>query len=36
MPIKEDQITAECVNGVLTVRMPKAETARTRKIKVKG
>jgi HSP20 family molecular chaperone IbpA len=24
------------VNGVLTVRMPKAETARTRKIKVKG
>jgi len=36
LPIKEDQITAECVNGVLTVRLPKSETAKTRKIKVKG
>jgi HSP20 family protein len=30
------KIDAECRNGVLTVRLPKTEKARTAKIKVKG
>jgi len=30
------KIDAECKNGVLTVRLPKTEKARTAKIKVKG
>jgi HSP20 family protein len=34
--VQEGQIVAECKNGVLTVTLPKAEQARTRKIPVKG
>jgi HSP20 family protein len=34
--VKEGQVAAECKNGVLTVVLPKAEQARTRKIPVKG
>jgi HSP20 family protein len=30
------KIDAECKNGVLTVRLPKTETAKTAKIKIKG
>lgn len=34
--VEESKITAECKNGVLTVKLPKSETAVTRKVKVKG
>ncbi|HSG70330.1 MAG TPA: Hsp20/alpha crystallin family protein, partial [Planctomycetaceae bacterium] len=34
--VEESKITAECKNGVLTVKLPKAEAAVTRKVKVKG
>lgn len=34
--VNEGQIVAECKNGVLTVTIPKAEQAKTRKIPVKG
>jgi HSP20 family protein len=34
--VKEGQIVAECKNGVLTVTVPKAEQAKSRKIPVKG
>jgi HSP20 family protein len=34
--VQEAQIVAECKNGVLTVTLPKAEQAKTRKIPVKG
>jgi HSP20 family protein len=30
------KIDAECKNGVLTVRLPKTEKAKTARIKVKG
>jgi len=35
-PVNEDEIDAECREGVLTVTLPKTEQARTKKIKVKG
>lgn len=34
-PVKEDQISAECKDGVLTITLPKTEAAKTRKITVK-
>ena len=34
--VSEEGITASLSNGVLTVRLPKAERARTRKIEVKA
>lgn len=34
--VKEDKITAECNDGVLTITLPKTETAKTRKIPVKS
>lgn len=34
--VREDQITAECHDGVLTVTLPKTEEAKSRKIKVSG
>jgi len=34
--VKEDQIKAECHDGILTVTLPKTEKARTHKVKVKG
>lgn len=34
--VDEGNISAECNNGVLTVTLPKAETAQKRKIPVKG
>ena len=33
--IKEDKVTAECEDGVLTVNLPKTEEAKPRRIKVK-
>jgi HSP20 family protein len=35
-PVKEDKIEATCDEGVLTIKIPKAETAKAHKIKVKG
>ncbi len=34
--ISHDKITADYANGVLTIRMPKAETAKPRKIQVQS
>ena len=34
--IAEGKITAECHDGVLTITLPKAQQAKTHKIKVKG
>jgi HSP20 family protein len=34
--VKEGEINAQCKDGVLTVTLPKAEKACTRKIPVKG
>jgi HSP20 family protein len=34
--VKEDQVSAECENGILTITLPKAEVAKTQRIKVKG
>ena len=34
--VEESKIAAECQNDVLTVTLPKAEAAVTRKVKVKG
>jgi HSP20 family protein len=35
-PVKEDKVTAECKDGVLTISLPKTETAKTHKITVKS
>jgi HSP20 family protein len=35
-PVKEDKIDAKCASGVLTVSIPKAETAKTRKVIIKS
>lgn len=35
-PVKEDQVTAECNDGVLTITLPKTEAAKTRKVTVKS
>lgn len=34
--VREDKVEANCDDGVLTIRLPKTEEARTHKIKVKG
>lgn len=34
--VREDQVEATCNEGVLTIRLPKTEAARTHKIQVKG
>ena len=34
--IKEDKVTAECHEGVLTVTLPKTEEAKTHKVSIKG
>lgn len=34
--IKDDKVTAECKDGVLTITMPKTEAAKTHKVTVKG
>lgn len=34
--VDTDKVTAEVDNGVLTIHLPKADQARTRKIEVKG
>jgi HSP20 family protein len=34
--VKEDKISAECNDGILTVTLPKTETAKTHKIAVKS
>jgi HSP20 family protein len=34
--INEEKVTAECREGVLTIKLPKTEESRTRKVKVKG
>jgi HSP20 family protein len=35
-PVVEDKVVAECENGILTVMLPKAEAAKTQRIKVKA
>jgi HSP20 family protein len=34
--VSEDEVAAECEQGVLTVALPKCEEARTKKVSVKG
>lgn len=34
--VNEEKVTAECQNGVLTIRLPKTEESKTRKVEVKG
>lgn len=34
--VKEDKVSAECNEGVLTITLPKSEVAKTRKIAVKS
>jgi HSP20 family protein len=34
--VREDKVEASCEEGVLTIRLPKTETAKTHKIAVKG
>ncbi len=36
VPVKENQVNAECANGVLTINLPKVEAAKTQKIPVKA
>ena len=36
VPVKEDQVNAECKDGVLTITLPKTEAAKTHKVTVKG
>ncbi len=36
MPVEADKVEAQLQHGVLTVRLPKGETAKPRKITVKG
>lgn len=35
-PVATDQVSAESTDGVLTIRLPKAESQRSRRIEVKG
>jgi HSP20 family protein len=35
-PVKEDAVDAQYKNGILTIKLPKTEEAKTRKITVKG
>lgn len=34
--VKEDKVTAECADGVLTINLPKTEAAKTQKVPVKA
>ncbi len=34
--VDEEKVTAECRDGILTIKLPKTEESRTRKVKVKG
>lgn len=34
--VKEDKVTAECKDGVLTITLPKTETAKTHRVTVKA
>lgn len=34
--VKEDQVTAECADGILTIKLPKTEVAKTQKVPVKA
>lgn len=34
--VKEDKVTAECKDGVLTITLPKTETAKTHRVTVKN
>lgn len=33
-PVKENQVSAECKDGVLTITLPKCEVAKTQKVRV--
>jgi HSP20 family protein len=35
-PVKDDKVSAECKDGVLTITLPKTEAAKTHKVTVKG
>ena len=35
-PVKEDAVDAQYKNGILTIKLPKTEEAKARKITVKG
>lgn len=36
VPVKEGQVTAETADGVLTIKLPKVEAAKTQKVAVKA
>ncbi len=35
-PVKDDKVTAECKDGVLTITLPKTEAAKTHRVTVKN
>jgi HSP20 family molecular chaperone IbpA len=35
-PVKDDKVSAECKDGVLTITLPKTEAAKTHRVAVKN